>query len=70
VVRIFCVVAEVDLHPVDGAGEDAALCDLAEVLHDGSGPNDEAATAATQVLERNVRKNNLAITAETRDRLA
>jgi class 3 adenylate cyclase/tetratricopeptide (TPR) repeat protein len=46
-----------------------ALCDLAEVLH-AAGQTDEAEAALAQALERYERKNNLALTAQVRDRLA
>ena len=46
-----------------------ALCDLAEVLH-AAGQSDEAAATLAQALERYERKNNLAMTAQVRDRLA
>ena len=46
-----------------------ALCDLAEVLH-AAGRSDEAAATLGQALERYERKNNLAMAAQVRDRLA
>ena len=46
-----------------------ALCDLAEVLH-AAGRSDEAAAALAQALERYEQKNNLAMSAQVRDRLA
>ncbi|MDP9285478.1 MAG: tetratricopeptide repeat protein, partial [Actinomycetota bacterium] len=46
-----------------------ALCDLAEVLH-AAGQSDEAEAALAQALERYERKNNVAMTAHVRDRLA
>jgi hypothetical protein len=45
-----------------------ALCDLAEVLH-AAGQTDGAEAALAQALERYERKNNLAMTAQVRDRL-
>jgi class 3 adenylate cyclase len=46
-----------------------ALCDLAEVLH-AAGRGDEAEAALAQALERYERKQNLAMAAQVRDRLA
>jgi class 3 adenylate cyclase len=46
-----------------------ALCDLAEVLH-AADQSHEAAAALAQALERYERKNNLAMTAQVRNRLA
>jgi tetratricopeptide (TPR) repeat protein len=46
-----------------------ALCDLAEVLH-AAGRSDEAEAALAQALERYERKQNLAMAAQVRDRLA
>jgi class 3 adenylate cyclase len=46
-----------------------ALCDLAEVLH-AAGRSDEAAAALEQALERYERKENLAMAAQVRDRVA
>jgi class 3 adenylate cyclase len=46
-----------------------ALCDLAEVLH-AAGRSDEAAAAFAQALERYQQKNNLAVAAQVRERLA
>ena len=46
-----------------------ALCDLAEVLH-AAGRSDEAAATLAQALERYQQKNNLAMSAQVRDRLA
>jgi tetratricopeptide (TPR) repeat protein len=46
-----------------------ALCDLAEVLH-AAGQSDEAAATLAQALERYEPKQNLAMTAQVRDRLA
>ena len=46
-----------------------ALCDLAEVLN-AAGRNNEAAATLSQALDRYERKNNLAMTAQVRDRLA
>ena len=46
-----------------------ALCDLAEVLQ-AAGRSDEAAAALAQALARYEQKNNLAMAAQVRDRLA
>jgi class 3 adenylate cyclase len=46
-----------------------ALCDLAQVLH-AAGRSDEAEAALAQALERYQYKNNLAMAAQVRDRLA
>ena len=46
-----------------------ALCDLADVLH-AAGRSDEAAVTLVQALERYERKNNLAMSAQVRHRLA
>jgi ATP/maltotriose-dependent transcriptional regulator MalT len=46
-----------------------ALCDLAEVQR-AAGQSDQAATTLAQALERYERKNNLAMTAQVRKRLA
>ena len=46
-----------------------ALCDLAEVLN-AAGRSDQALAALAQALERYERKNNLAMAAQARDRLA
>jgi tetratricopeptide (TPR) repeat protein len=46
-----------------------ALFDLAEVLH-AAGRSDEAAAAFAQALERYQQRNNLAMAAQVRERLA
>jgi thioredoxin-like negative regulator of GroEL len=46
-----------------------ALCDLAQVLH-AAGQSDEAAAALAHALERYQQKQNLAMAAQVRDRMA
>jgi len=46
-----------------------ALCDLAQVLH-AAGQSEEAAAALARALERYQQKNNLAMSAQVRERLA
>jgi class 3 adenylate cyclase len=50
-------------------GQGDALCDLAQVLH-AAGRSEEAAAALAQALERYQQKNNLAMSAQVRERLA